>query len=531
MRTRELIAGCVVILLLNGAPNALAGSDHPPNGKDHVAPTAPSNLSVPAATTDAITLSWTSSTDRYGVAGYNLYSDAAKVGTTTTTTAVFGGYRCGTSHQLGVQAFDTAGNVSEITTITASTTPCLSTVASTPVVVDVTAPTVPAGLAVVGVSGSSVSLSWAASSDNVGVAGYNVFVNGTLRGATSSTAYSVSSLACGTSYTFAVQAFDQAGNLSPLTSVVATTAACATSGVVCTKTLASGGALSSFVNSLKPGDVGCLHGGSYSDGTIVTWTASGSATAPVIVTSYPGETAEIVGTTFYLDGNYQIMRNLTVRDVTTVDGDGIAVSGSGNRVEHNLVRNIYRQGILLHTDATNAVIAGNDVRDVGQPGSNQDHGIYVQGNGHLIVNNVFADMRGGYGIHVYPSSSNVTVAQNTVVNSQTRSGILIDTSGGNIAVINNIVVGNSDYGILNEQCSLGGCIVDHNLAWNNRLGAISGPASNTIQADPQFIDSNYHLASTSPAINSARPDYSYSPDHDGTPRPQGNAPDLGAYEQ
>ena len=225
------------------------------------------------------------------------------------------------------------------------------------------------------------------------------------------------------------------------------------------------------------------------------------------------------------------MRNLTVRDVTTVDGDGIAVSGTGNRVEHNVVRNIYRQGILLHTDAANATIIGNDVRDVGQAGSNQDHGIYVQGNGHLVIDNVFANMHGGYGIHVYPSSSNVTIAQNTVINSQTRSGILIDTSGGNITVVNNILVGNTDYGILNRQCALGGCLVDHNLAWNNGLGATSGPASNTLQTDPQFIDSNYHLASTSPAVNTARPDYSYSPDHDGTPRPQGNAPDIGAYER
>jgi hypothetical protein len=300
--------------------------------------------------------------------------------------------------------------------------------------------------------------------------------------------------------------------------------------VLCSKTLAAGGDLSSFVNSLVPGDVGCLHGGTYTGGTMVTWTASGTSTAPVTVTSYPGERAEIVGTTFYLDGSYQVMRDLTVRDVTYTDGDGIAVSGNGNRVEHNVVTNIYRDGILLHTDASNAVIARNDVREVGQAGSNQDHGIYVQGDGHLVINNVFSQIRGGYGIHVYPSSSNVTIAQNTVVNSQTRSGILIDTTGGNIVVVNNIVTDNVEYGILNEQCGLGGCVVDDNLAWNNGLGATSGPVTNTIQADPLYIDSAYHVASISPAINAARSDYSYSPDLNGLPRPIGAAPDLGAYE-
>jgi hypothetical protein len=300
---------------------------------------------------------------------------------------------------------------------------------------------------------------------------------------------------------------------------------------VCTKVLDAGGDVQSFVNSLAPGDVGCLHGGTYTGGTMVTWTASGTSTAPVTVTSYPGEQAEIVGTTFYLEGSYQVMRDLTVRDVTYTDGDGIAVSGNGNRVEHNVVTNIYRDGILLHTDASNAVIAGNDVSEVGQAGSNQDHGIYVQGDGHLVINNVFSQIRGGYGIHVYPSSSNITIAQNTVVNSQTRSGILIDTTGGNIIVVNNIVTDNVEYGISNNQCGLGGCLVDHNLAWNNGFGATSGPATNTIQADPLYIDSAYHVASNSPAVNAARSDYSYSPDRDGTPRPQSGAPDIGAYEQ
>jgi hypothetical protein len=186
---------------------------------------------------------------------------------------------------------------------------------------------------------------------------------------------------------------------------------------------------------------------------------------------------------------------------------------------------------LLHTDASNAVITRNDVRDVGQAGSNQDHGIYVQGNGHVITDNVFANMRGGYGIHVYPSSSNVIVAENTVVNSETRSGIIVDTTGGNIIVVNNILVGNTDYGVLNRQCALGGCVVDHNLAWNNGLGAVSGAATNTRQADPQFVDTGYHVASGSPAVDAGRTDYSYGPDRDGAARPQGNGPDLGAYER
>lgn len=58
------------------------------------------------------------------------------------------------------------------------------------------------------------------------------------------------------------------------------------------------------------------------------------------------------------------------------------------------------------------------------------------------------------------------------------------------------------------------------------------PPSGTTVADPKFVDQgahNYHLMSGSPAIDAASTSTS---DHDieGTPRPQGAMPDLGAYE-
>jgi hypothetical protein len=73
--------------------------------------------------------------------------------------------------------------------------------------------------------------------------------------------------------------------------------------------------------------------------------------------------------------------------------------------------------------------------------------------------------------------------------------------------------------------------VDSNLAWNNRLGAVSGSATNTLQADPKFVDDEYRVASGSPAINAARADSSFSPDRDRKPRPQSGGPDLGPYEK
>jgi Fibronectin type III domain/Calcineurin-like phosphoesterase len=90
---------------------------------------------------------------------------------------------------------------------------------------DTQAPTTPTNLAATSAQ-TSLALSWSASSDNVGVAGYNVYLGGSRLGSTGATAYTVSGLACGTSYDLAVEAYDAAGNLSPRAPLTAATAAC-----------------------------------------------------------------------------------------------------------------------------------------------------------------------------------------------------------------------------------------------------------------------------------------------------------------
>ena len=90
---------------------------------------------------------------------------------------------------------------------------------------DTTPPSPPSGL-IAAPGQTSVGLSWSAASDNVAVAGYNVYVGGTRVGSTAATAYTASGLSCGTSYDFAVEAFDAAGNVSSRAAVTASTGAC-----------------------------------------------------------------------------------------------------------------------------------------------------------------------------------------------------------------------------------------------------------------------------------------------------------------
>src|SRR5438128_1146061 len=81
---------------------------------------------------------------------------------------------------------------------------------------DTTPPTQPQGLAATAVSPTQINLSWSASSDAVGVAGYTIRRNGSViaNTGTTATSYSDTGLSPATTYTYTVDAYDAAGNHS-----------------------------------------------------------------------------------------------------------------------------------------------------------------------------------------------------------------------------------------------------------------------------------------------------------------------------
>ena len=79
---------------------------------------------------------------------------------------------------------------------------------------DTQAPTTPTGLTASSITSSSAQLSWNASTDNVGVTGYDVYMGGTLQGTVATNSANVTGLSAGTSYSFYVKAKDAAGNTS-----------------------------------------------------------------------------------------------------------------------------------------------------------------------------------------------------------------------------------------------------------------------------------------------------------------------------
>ncbi|WP_226872972.1 fibronectin type III domain-containing protein [Microbispora sitophila] len=93
---------------------------------------------------------------------------------------------------------------------------------------DTTAPSVPAGLRVTGTTSSSVSLAWNASTDDVGVTGYQVYRGSQLVTTVTGTTYTDGGLASGTTYSYTVRARDAAGNVSAASAAISATTATGT---------------------------------------------------------------------------------------------------------------------------------------------------------------------------------------------------------------------------------------------------------------------------------------------------------------
>lgn len=157
-----------------------------------------------------VALSWHASTDNVAVAGYRVYRNGGQVGQTSATTFTDTGLTDGTSYRYTVVAVDTSGNLSTVS----------SAVSATPVApTGGTPPSTPAGLAA-NPGDTQVALSWSASTDPVGVAGYRVYRNGSQVAQTTATTSTDTGLADGTTYSYTVTAVDTAGRVSAASGAV-----------------------------------------------------------------------------------------------------------------------------------------------------------------------------------------------------------------------------------------------------------------------------------------------------------------------
>ncbi len=172
---------------------------------DTLAPTAPTNLITSNITISGLNLNWTASTDNISVTAYDVYLNGTLYTTVTTNSATILGLNSNTSYTIYVIAKDAAGNNSvSSATLVATTLP----------VPDTTPPTSPRNLTHSGVTGSSITLQWSKSTDNVGVSSYDVYVDGIFSQSVTNSNATISGLSPATSYSFFIVAKDANGNSS-----------------------------------------------------------------------------------------------------------------------------------------------------------------------------------------------------------------------------------------------------------------------------------------------------------------------------
>jgi fibronectin type 3 domain-containing protein len=184
----------------------------PPNTKP---PTTPTDLTGGSATPTTAGVSWSASTDAVGVAGYNVFRDGVKLGTTALRSYQDSGLTQATTYTYAVSAYDLGGNTSPEETVEVTTK-------------DVTPPSTPAHLVTAVVSTKQINLTWSPSTDLEAVADYYVFRGTTpaglsqvgLAAATTSPSFISYPLTPGTTYYFAVEAMDTSGNVSAMSAVV-----------------------------------------------------------------------------------------------------------------------------------------------------------------------------------------------------------------------------------------------------------------------------------------------------------------------
>ncbi len=178
-----------------------------PGPSDDTPPTVPSGLQATDVTYNSVSLSWNASTDdATGVEEYEVYRGTTRIGATSSTSYTATALAPSTEYAFKVRAVDGAGNASAFSNAVTVTTSELT---------DNDPPTTPTGLSSPAQTINSIELTWDASTDNIGISGYEVFLDGELRAHVSGTSTTVHNLSPATQYAVTLRAEDVGGNVSP----------------------------------------------------------------------------------------------------------------------------------------------------------------------------------------------------------------------------------------------------------------------------------------------------------------------------
>jgi hypothetical protein len=240
-------------------------------------------------------------------------------------------------------------------------------------------------------------------------------------------------------------------------------------------------------------------------------------------------------------GAYFRFRGFVIERAPGTSGGNVDVYGHHVEISRNEIRFGKDQGVYTAEESHHAQILGNWIHENGEGIAHQSHGIYLQGDDHLVANNVIHDHAKGFGIQVYDQGDRAIVTGNTITGAG-HSGIVVGGSGGvsGVRVHNNVFAFNSQWGISHDSSCPSSSVADHNVIFGNPYGptrtGCSGLsfAGGNRTADPLFTSyaaRDFHLLPGSPAIDYGLLQYSPVTDHAGNTRSYGSAPDAGAFER
>ena len=173
--------------------------------------TDPTGLSLVFRNRNSIVFNWDANPSDQLVKGYKIYVDGTIVDTILLETSyTLTGLDPSTTYSIQVSAYNSQGDESSLSNALSLTT--LS--------VDSQPPTAPTNLSVFEISDVLVGVKWTASTDNVGVAGYEVYVDGVLDQTVTTTSTDILGLSSNTVYEIYVRAKDAVPNYSEISNTI-----------------------------------------------------------------------------------------------------------------------------------------------------------------------------------------------------------------------------------------------------------------------------------------------------------------------
>jgi len=275
-----------------------------------------------------------------------------------------------------------------------------------------------------------------------------------------------------------------------------------------------------LVDSLQPGQTGCLRAGTYNEDVEVS--NGGNAGAPVTLTAYPGESAAIVGRFWIAQGaNYVTVTGLGLDGKNadnlpspTVNSNNDTFSYDDVTDEHTAI--CFNLGSDTYGVANNTLITHSRIHDCGiLPAANHNHGIYiVDANYTRIEWNLIYD-NADRGVQLYPNAQYTTVDHNVI--DSNGEGIIFSGDGGeasdHASVYDNLLTNAKirydaeSWYPSGNPLGIGNSLHD-NCVWGGAEGTIDSSGggftalSNKI-ANPDYVDAanhDYHLKPGSPCL-------------------------------